>query len=889
MKRICQVLLVFLFTASNMHAQGGGFGGGAGRGKIGHFYGKVLDSATGKPIAFAAVQLTGQQWDSVTQRSKTVILAGQLTRANGDFSLEKLPLSGEFTLQIQALGYINYKSTVAFDLSKLRQGRRNRGGDDNASSATDNLADAVEKDLGNIKLRPEANNLNGVTIDGNMPMELKLDRRIFDVSKNITTAGGTAEDVLKNVPGVNVDIDGNVTLRNASPQIYVDGMPTVLTIDQIPADDIDKIEVITNPSAKFDASAGSGGIINIVMKQNHQVGYNGSIRGGVDERGKINSGLSLNLRQGKINVFGNLFFHQVDHDMFGQEARNYSSGIPPLTDIAQHDTNVMNGNFISLRGGIDYFIDNRNTLTVSGSYGSSKNYTQDYLHNTSDTIPSNNFSSYFKNSNSQRTFQNEGFKLSFKHLFPKQDEELTANAQYQQGVSNSSGIYYTQYYNMNNYPYGNQVIQQTQSNGLNSHLVVKTDYSDPVSAKIKIEAGAQAMINQTNSLTNNYLYDYPLSEFQLFNVGNNDFKFNQQVYAAYFIYSQDLNSRISYQVGLRVESAYYDGLLVDSNQTIKNQFPLELFPSAFATYHLNESSDLQLSYARHVQRPSFMQLNPYIDYSDSLNLKQGNPKLQPAFNNSFEMNYLKNFNRKNSLLFSLYYKNTTGLITTEQQVEYNAVLNRNVIVNTYENANSGYSYGAELTSQNGIGKFLDVISNVNLFESGINGQNLSYGVNDQLLSWFAKLNLTFKLPYNFNIQLNGNYLSKAVIPPGGSGGGRYSSYGGGGGGGITPSAQGYILPNYWMDAAIKKDFLKKKNLSVTFNVHDIFATAVSSSYTQTEFFTQTTTRHRDPQFFRLVLSYRFGQTDFSLFKRKEKDTEPDESPDPQENQGGEGQ
>ncbi len=887
MKHLCLVLLCFLFFGSlNANAQGG-FGGGAGRGKIGHFYGKVVDSITGKPVPFAAIQLSGQQWDSVAQKSKTVILAGQLTKPNGDFSFEKLSLSGKFTLQIQALGYVSYQTIVAFDLSKLRQGRRSRGGDDNSSSASDNLADAVEKDLGNIMLRPDANNLKGVTIDGNMPMELKLDRRVFDVSKNITTAGGTAEDVLKNVPGVNVDIDGNVTLRNSSPQIYVDGMPTVLTIDQIPADDIDKIEVITNPSAKFDASAGSGGIINIVMKQNRQVGYNGSIRGGVDERGKINSGLSLNLRQGKINVFGNVFFHQTDHDMFGQEARDYTSGIPPLKDITQHDTNIGDGNFISVRGGMDYFIDNRNTLTVSGSYGSSTNYTQDNLHNTTDTLPSNNFSSYFKNSSSKRTFQNEGAKLSFKHLFPKQDEELTANAQYQKGVSNNYGNYYTQYYNMNNDPFGSQVIQQTQSNGLNSHFVVKTDFADPISAKIKIETGAQAMINQTNSLTNNYLYDYPLNEFQLFNVGNNNFNFNQQVYAAYFIYSQDLSSRISYQVGVRVESAYYQGLLVDSNQTIKNQFPLELFPSAFMTYHLNESSDLQISYARHVMRPSFSQLNPYVDYSDSLNLKRGNPNLQPAFNNSFELNYLKNFNRKNSLLFGLYYKYTTGLIATETDT---TLLNdREVYINTYENANSGYSYGAEITSQNGIGKFLDVISNVNLFESGINGQNLNGGVNDQLLSWFAKLNLTFKLPYNFNIQLNGNYLSKAVIPPGGNGGGRYGSYGGGGGGGITPSAQGYILPNYWMDVAIKKDFLKKKNLSVTFNVHDVFATAVSSSFTETEFFTQTITRHRDPQFFRLVLSYRFGQTDFSLFKRKEKDSEPEESPDQQENQGGEGQ
>ena len=168
---------------------------------------------------------------------------------------------------------------------------------------------AIDKDLGNIKLSISAVNLQGVTIEETIPVyEMKIDRKVYNVEKNPVNAGGTAEDVLKNVPSVNVDIDGNVSLRNSAPQIFVDGRPTTLSIDQIPADAIQSVEVITNPSSKYDASGGGGGILNIVMKKNRRLGYNGNVRAGFDSRGRINLGADLNAREGKINFFvsGNL-------------------------------------------------------------------------------------------------------------------------------------------------------------------------------------------------------------------------------------------------------------------------------------------------------------------------------------------------------------------------------------------------------------------------------------------------------------------------------------------------------------------------------------------------------------------------------------------------------
>ena len=285
---IALILVSASYAQMPMGGMGGSFKGGGAKAKVGHFYGKVIDSITGKAVPFAAIQISGPQWDSISHSLKTVALQGMLTGDNGQFSFEKLPVMGQFTIQINALGYRNYSETVSFDLTKLmKNGKKiqSQANSDNPDfNSMSSIINAIDKDLGNIKVAPDATQIKAVTVNGEAPpMELKLDKRVFDVSKSLTTAGGTAEDVLKTIPAVNVDIDGNVSLRNASPTIYVDGLPTTLTIDQIPADEIDKIEVITNPSAKFDASAGTGGIINIIMKHNQALGYNGSIRAGGDQ------------------------------------------------------------------------------------------------------------------------------------------------------------------------------------------------------------------------------------------------------------------------------------------------------------------------------------------------------------------------------------------------------------------------------------------------------------------------------------------------------------------------------------------------------------------------------------------------------------------------------
>ncbi|MBC7776392.1 MAG: TonB-dependent receptor, partial [Phycisphaerae bacterium] len=292
---LCATLLAALIPLS-LFAQypQGGIGGRTATGgdpaqfNIGRFYGKVVDETTGEPLAYASVQLLGMQFDTVSRKMKETVIAGQLTRENGEFSLEKLPIRGEFTLKVNYLTYASVEKKVSFGIPGGKPGPNPAVGKPNNPGAA---AGALDKDLGNIKLAASTQLLKEVEVLGEASkVTLALDKKVYRVDKDNVAAGGTAEDALKNVPSLNVDIDGNLTMRNAAPQIFVDGRPTNLTLDQIPADAIDNVEVITNPSAKYDASGGGAGIVNIVLKKDRRIGYNGSIRTGVDMRGRFNLG-----------------------------------------------------------------------------------------------------------------------------------------------------------------------------------------------------------------------------------------------------------------------------------------------------------------------------------------------------------------------------------------------------------------------------------------------------------------------------------------------------------------------------------------------------------------------------------------------------------------------
>lgn len=852
-----------LLSAQNFPQGGQGRASNSGRANNnGRFYGKIVDAKTGKGIEFAAVQLMQNKRDSISRDKKPSLVTGQLTKANGDFSLENVPVFGDFVLKASAVGYKLIEQSVSFEAAPGQGNPQQMPG-------------AFDKDLGNIKMEELAIDLKEVTIDGSAPvLELRPDKKVYNLEKNPVATGGTAEDVLKNVPSVNVDIDGNVSMRNAAPEIFVDGRPTTLTLDQIPADAIQEIEVITNPSAKYDASGGMAGILNIVMKKNRTLGYNGSIRAGVDSRGRINTGGDINIREGKVNWFVSGNLNQRRNKGTDITTRNNLITFPegsPLTKYTQNTSSENKGYFGMIRSGFDFFVDNRNTFTVAGNFNRGSFVPVDNLRILTDSIyndgtMSSSLSTRLSENN--RRFRNAGATLSYKHLFPGEGKELTADVNYSNIKSDLEGNYFSDYYDATGSYVDHTSRQLKNTDGKNKLLTAQADYSNQVSTKTKIEAGMRANYRNYKSINENFLFDDVSGIFVLQPSQTSNYEFTDLVAAGYFSILHTVD-KWSYMAGLRIENSFYDGTLVNTGQVFHNEYPFSVFPSGSVTYKVTEKNDFQLNYTRRINRPSFFQLLPYTDYSDSLNLSRGNPDLKPEFTNSIELSHQYIISRKNSVLTTLYFKNSDGLITRYINHEYDSVLDHSTLISTYVNANSSYAYGAELTVQNNVFSWWDITANINAYQSKINGSNIETGLNTEQFSWFAKMSWNFKLPENFSIQLSGEYQSKTALQQSsGNRGGGMGGGGGGFGGGSQSTAQGYVLPNYSADAAIKYEFLKNNSASITLSIQDIFKTRKNASHSESVYYIQDSERRRDAQVVRLNFSYRFGRFDQSLFKRR---------------------
>jgi len=860
------------------HAQ---FPAGGGKGQsvpnIGHIYGKVVDSA-GKPIPDATVILLQSKYDTATKKRKDVLFKGLSTKANGEFSFEELPLFGGLKLKISATGYKNFEQSIAFQM-KMPQGGstpKQSGDPAQAMNAMSSMLNSVDRDLGNIRLNPDVKQLEMVTVTASKPtVKLDIDKKVYNVEKDMVNAGGTALDVMKNVPSVNVDIDGNVTLRNAAPQIYIDGRPTTLTLDQIPADAIESVEVITNPSAKYDASGGGAGILNIVLKKNRKTGYNGNLRAGVDGHGAMNAGGNFNLRQNKFNFTAAGFFNQNKGVTNGTNDRYTIADTP--NSINQTTYNKNNGAFLFGSLGFDYFVTNRTTLSLSGIkvHGQFEPYEHDEIYTTY-FYPDSTLGPLYseRTTNSKREFNADGLQAAFKHLFPREGETLTADLNYFAGKNNNNSLYVTDLYS--NGPGSSKLgleQQKLNGNGTNKFITIQTDYVRPFNAKTKLETGLRW--NQQNLTNNQYNYYDSLGngDFFLLPSASTNYTNRNDVYAGYVSFTSAIKD-FGYQVGLRAESSDYTGELTNTKQTFSNTYPISLFPSAFLTQKLGNKQQLQLSYTRRINRPNFFQLIPYTDYTDILNITRGNPNLVPEFTNSFEFSYSKTLKGNNQLLASVYYKQTDNMITRYQVLDtgVNPINGQKEIINTYINANSARTVGAEFTSVTTITRWWDITANINIYNSFINVDNilkdsLNQGGTSQpaLWSWFGKLNTNFKLPAKFKIQITGIYQSKSNLPVNAGGGGMMGPPGGG----QQSAAQGYIYPFWAVDAAISRSFLKNDAATISLSINDIFRTRWSKQHSESPYFVQDYDRLRDPQLVRLNFTWRFGKMDVSLFKRKD--------------------
>lgn len=845
------ILAGFLLTQSLSFAQvPTGRPSGAGNMNMGHFYGKVVD-ANKKGIDGASVQLKGSKFDPVTKKASEVILGTMITAANGDFSFENLSVMGNFKLIISGIGFKKFEKQISFNLKP--------------NGNPQDMMALVDKDLGNIKLEEDATQLQSVTVTSSAKpqFEMGIDRKIFNVDKNLASTGQTAVEVMKNIPNLNVDIDGNVTLRNATPTLLIDNRPTTLTMDQIPSDIIERVEIITNPSAKYDASGGNAGILNIVLKKNKKNGYNGGIRAGVDMRGKLNGGTDLNLRDNKINF-------SLSANVRNNKSLSTSDIFrdllltPTPTSVNTMTNSTGNSLFSFYRGGFDYLIDNRNTLSIYGNImkGEFDNSARQYI----DSILSGKSSpSVGLDNTSKFSFMNKGGQVSFKHLFAETGHELSADFNYNESTNDNNSLIKSNFIN-----------QRTIGSGNNKNYISNIDYQKEFKNNTKFEAGVR--MNSRDEFNARDQFKIINGNEVLINSISNQLKYQEQILAAYTNLGGKKNN-LSYQLGFRVENRDYTVNVLnkqgqDSLES-KIKLPISLFPSAFLSYKLNDKNDVQFNYSKRINAPNPFQLQPFADYSDPLNISVGNPKLKPQFTHSFEVAYNNVYKKGSNLLVTAYYKYSTDLITNYIYKDINPVTKDSAYFSSFINANTSKVFGLEISNKTTITKWWDLNLSFNLFKSEINATIPGQDVNNNLTSWFSKMNNNFKIVKGLSLQFSGQYQAKTILPPGGNsgGGGGRGGFGGGmmgGFGGPQSTAQGYNLPYYDFDLGIRKDWTLKggQTASLTLSASDIFKTRVNKTYSESLYFTQNVTRTRDQQMFRLNFSYRFGKFDVNLLRRK---------------------
>lgn len=818
-----------------------------------NLYGKILHATSQKIVEAASVQLFQLKADSISGLQKYTLVGISLTDKKGEFDFPKLNLKASYKIEISAVGFEIYNSDIQFV----------------------NNSDPLLQDLGNIKLIPKKGELENVTVEATKPLiEMYLDRKVYNVEKDISASGGTGLDVLRNIPSLNVGIDGNILLRNAAPQIFVDGRPTALTPDQIPADQIASVEIISNPSAKYDASGGGAGILNIILKKNRKSGYNGNLRAGIDRRGMPSLGGDFNIKKNKINLFSSLqiFKRKSITDVETDRIDQLPNG---KVNTVQSNRPTNTGRMMFGRAGLDYFMTNRSTLSVEGNFFRGKFFLEDEVNSRRDSsIRSLQSIEYFSRSLSvDATYKNTGASIAFKHIFPKAGRELTADVNFNQSSNLNTSLYNTRFFDANYNPKP-LVGDEIATGGNNTRFyTLQTDYVTPMGNNQKLETGIRLTGRNYESWNDNFRKNLNTGEYALIPGTQVYYDFNDIVSAAYVTYSKQLK-KLSYQLGLRAENSNYEGEMKNTGERFANNFPISLFPSLYVSYKLGAKQDLQLNYSRKINRPGFFQLLPFVDFSDSLNLSMGNPALLPEFTNLAELNYSYQFKPGHSFMATLYAKNTEQLITRFQFKGPNTDISKpdSLLYNTFANADRSYTIGLELIGRNKLNPWWEITSNLNFFDVTLINANLPNAPNNRMFSWFGKLINNFKLPRNYSIQLSGDYQSKTILPVN-SGRTAASNMYAGMVGNTQNLAQGFIKPIYGVDLSVKKDFWKDNKASLTLQFSDVLGSRANQVFATNDFFTQNNYRLRDPFMVRLNFNYRFGKFDASINKRKNTRTE----------------
>ena len=652
-------------------------------------------------------------------------------------------------------------------------------------------------DVGLLKMVLSANTLQEVTVQSERSsMQLSLDKKIFTVGKDLANAGGSASDILTNIPSVSVDPDGNVKLRGSgNVRMLIDGKPSGLVsfkggsgLQQLQASLIDRVEIITNPSARYEAE-GMAGIINIILKKDNRQGFNGSFEATTGYPTNLGGAANINYRHKKLNFFVNYgiaYRKQPGEGKLYQEVyRNDSTFI-----LQQNNSDQITGFSNNIRGGLDYYLNDKSIITAA------------YLYRKSDVARISNFSyrDYAKSLNNLTALSarmqdenevepNSEYTVSYKRTFARKGHELLAEVKFLDNWESSQQIYTQQFFDATGLEdQSKAILQHSPNDEYEKQYLVQLDYVQPVGEEGKIELGMRSSIrNMENDFLvterNSAGLDVALPGL------DNVFLYDENIHAAYGIIGNKTKI-FSYQAGLRAEWTDVTTTLVDTKEVNPRKYS-NLFPSAHFTVDLGRQNAIQLSYSRRVRRPVYNDLSPYMTFSDSRNFFSGNPDLNPEFSNAFELGHILSFD-KGSVTSSIYYRDTKGKIERIRIVKTDGNSSTRP-----ENLLSEKAFGVEFTSAYIPYKWWKLDANFNFFHADIDGSNILSSYKTTTYSWFARQTSRFTIARHFDVQLRGNYEAR------------------------QKTAQGIRKALYYFDVSLSKDVFKG-NGTLNLNVLDVF-------------------------------------------------------------------
>jgi outer membrane receptor protein involved in Fe transport len=766
--------------------------------KGGVLSGVVLDSRSKQPVEYATI--------AVYKAGENVVVTGTVTNPQGEFKITGLPM-GQFWAEISFLGYKNQKfeNIEITDAKKTFQ-------------------------LGKVMLEPSAENLNEVQVVGERKsFEYRIDKKVVNVGNQSTTASMTAVEVLENVPSIKVDIEGNVSLRGSGGfTVLIDGKPSILegsdALRQIPASSIDNIEIITNPSAKYQPD-GTAGIINVITKKNKSQGVNGQASVSAGMYGNYGGDVLLNMRKNKINYSLGADYNNRKFPGESKSLREtYQTNPIDTVRLSASGDSRREMQMWGIKGGIEVNLNDKNSFTLSGRFGErSMTFTNDLIFDETTQVAGYN-NRYKSLELSDRGGVFYSVNGSWMHNFSDKGHNITTLFDIGSRSSDEKSV--SELTDLNNNPTKGK---RSFESGPGQRSELRIDYVLPINELSKFEAGFQGRRNKEGDETSMDTLDIASGNYITDNLYNKNTDGLQDVYALYTTYSSAWK-QFGYQVGLRGE---YTNRLIEYSGDDFTIDRMDYFPTLHLSYKLPAENQLMASYARRVERTRGWYLEPFITWQDAYNVRTGNPDILPEFIDSYELGYLKQF--KNAY-FSLegFYRITHNKVETLATV-WDDVDNPSgtILLNKPYNIGEDYSLGLEGTLNFKVKKWWDATLMGSLSDYEVTGQAEGKDFSNKSFNWSTRLNNTFYPYKNTQLQLNGNHNS------------------------ATATAQGQNEGYYSVDAALRLEWLNRK-LSTVIQARDIFATAVRESWRRGDtFYNYNYSRNLSP-FITVTATYRFN-------------------------------